>query len=586
MSFERYWGILLKQWKLILGCFLIAGLGTFVVSKVLTPVYQSTVVVQITIHSDSNQSDYNSLLASDQLTQTEAQLALSNTVLQEVASHYAGLTMQQLTDEVSSTPRLDTQLFEISVLDPNPTRAAELANDIASVLIKQQLQLTQQANNVSRQQMQQDLTVTQAQIVTTTNQIATLETDPTHQALVDALKVKLNDLQQHYDQGQTVLSQLELTQAQSADFLRVVQPAQSAQKPTRPNVLFNTGIGFSAGLLLGMLAALLFEQLDTRVRTPEELTQLLKLPVLATVWRSPSTVDANTINPQGRDPNVESYRILRTNVGFSSVDKPVRSLMVTSATPGDGKSTVAANLAIFLAKSGKNTLLIDGDLRRPTQHRLFELGADKTGLSNAILAFGTPTSANSSSNSQFALSTLPGSQQQATPNAQSSLDKFTHTVGIPNLRVMPSGPLPPNPADLLDSKAMQRLFAALPTCGAEVVIFDAPPIRGLSDASILCSKVDATFVVVDITHANKNHLLQVTTLLSQAGARVLGFVVNKQRRRRGDTSSYYYYYQSDEQTAKGNAASNFMSSFGNSSNTFNGVRETVPTGQRNDRESR
>ena len=576
MSFERYWTMLLKQWKLILGCFLIAGLGTFAVSKILTPVYQATAVVQITIRSQSNQSDYNSLLASDQLTQPEAQGAISNTVLREVTSHYAGLTVQQLTDEVSSTPRLNTQLFEISVLDPNPTRAARIANDVASVLIKQQQQLTQQANNGSRQQMLQDLTTTQAQIVTTTNQIAALEADTTtsHAAQIEGLKVKLDGLQQHYNQWQTVLSQLELAQAQSADFLRVAQPAQPAQKPTRPNVLLNTAIGFTAGLLLGMLAALLFEQLDTRVRTPEELTELLKLPVLATVWRTASATIANTINPQGRDPNVESYRILRTNVGFSSVDKHVRTLMVTSATPGDGKSTVTANLAIFMAKSGKSTLLIDGDLRRPTQHRLFEMGADKTGLSNAILAFGAPASVSSASNSHNTSNSLPASQQ-AVANAQISLEKFSHTVGIPNLRVMPSGPLPPNPSDLLDSKAMQRLIEALPTCGAEVVIFDAPPIRGLSDASILCSKVDATFVVVDISHANKKHLQQVTTLLSQAGARVLGFVVNKQRRRRGDTSSYYY-YQSDEQASKGNVASNPV----NTSTSFQGVRDAVPMGQR------
>ncbi len=581
MSFERYWAMLLKQWKLILGCFLIVGLGTFIISKLLTPMYQSTTVVQVTIRSQSNQSDYNSLLASDQLTQTEAQLAISNTVLHEVASHYTGLTQQQLTDEVTSTPRLNTQLFEISVLDASPTRAASLANDIATVLIKQQQQQTQQANDASRQQMQQDLTATQAKIVTTTNQIAALEADTTtsHAAQIEGLKVKLDGLQQHYNQWQTILSQLELTQAQSADFLRIAQPAQPAQKPTRPNVLLNTAIGVTAGLLLGILAALLFEQLDTRVRTPEELTELLKLPVLATVWRTAAATVENTINPQGRDPNIESYRILRTNVGFSSVDKPVHSLMVTSATPGDGKSTVTANLAIFMAKSGKNTLLIDGDLRRPTQHKLFQMDADKTGLSNAILACGASTPGSSSS-TQLSFSSASASEQQvtakqATVQTQLSLEKFTHSVGIPNLRVMPSGPLPPNPSDLLDSKAMERLFDALSTCGAEVVIFDAPPIRGISDASILCSKVDASFVVVDISRANKNHLLQVTTLLSQAGARVLGFVVNKQRRRRGDTSSYYY-YQSDEQAPKGNAVSQPV---GPTTST-QGVRDAVPVGQR------
>lgn len=549
MTFEHYWTLLLKQWKLIIGCFLLAGLGTFGVSKIITPLYQSSVVMEISIHSGNSSSDYNNLLASDQLVQTEAQLATSDTVLREVASHYAGLTSQQLTNDVTSTPKLNTQLFEIDVLDASSTQAAKLANDVATTLIKQQQQLAQQANATAQQQIQQELISTQAQIDATTSKIAALQATGGQDAKVQAAQAKLTGLQQHYTQWQTALAQLELTQAQSADFLHIVQSAQPGLKPVRPNVLLNTAAGFLAGLFLGIVLAILFEQLDVHVHTPEELAQLLNWSVLATIWRSRSSGSDVMINPQGHDPNIEAYRILRTNIGFSSVDKPLHSLMVTSASPGDGKSTTAANLAIFMAKAGKSTLLIDADLRRPTQHQLFQLTAEKQGLSNAILAFGIPIAANSSSNSQF-LSPASSLQQSSTSNsAHFSLEPYTHSVSIPNLRVMPSGPLPPNPADLLDSKAMQRLFAALATCGAEIVIVDAPPIRGLSDAGIMASKVDGTLVVVDIARSNKSYLLQTKTLLLQAGAHVIGCVANKQRRSRHDTSSYYY-YQYGKQTER------------------------------------
>ena len=360
------------------------------------------------------------------------------------------------------------------------------------------------------------------------------------------LHAQLSGLQQHYTQWQTALAQLELANAQSGSFLIIVQPAQPASKPAQPNVLLNTLGGLLAGLLLGILLGVLLEQMDTRVHSTEELSKLLGWTVLGTVWRSRSADKQEMINPQAHEVNAESYRILRTNVGFAGIASPLRTLIVTSAMPGDGKSTVAANLAIFMARAGKNTLLIDADLRRPVQHQIFNMGGDKKGLSNAILMFSKlPTNPSTSSQFITPVSAAKPADQPGPP--QVGLEQFIHIVGIPNLRVMPSGPLPPNPSELLDSLAMQRLMESLASCGADIVIFDSPPIRGISDANILASKVDGTLVVVDIQRANKHHLQQVKTLLTQAGAHMLGCVANKQRRSRSDLSySYYYYYRHDD----------------------------------------
>ncbi len=562
MTLEHYWTVLLKQWKLIVGCFLLVGLGTLIVSKLMTKQYQSTVVVQVAISTGSSQADYNNLLASDQLVQTEAELATSGPVLKEVASHGYGISIDQIYKEVSSSPTLNTQLFQINVLDPDPYRAAKLANDIAQTLIKQQAQSINQQNAKSLSQIEQDITTTNTQIAQVSSQIASLQAQGGQQAKVTILQSQLSSLQQHYTQWQTLLSQLELNQAEGNDFLNVVQPAQPALGPFKPNVPLNTAIGFSAGLLLGILCAILFDQLDTRVRTPEMLTELVGWSVIGTIWRSRTSDPSKRselVNPQGRDANVESYRILRTNVGFSNIDKALRSLMVTSSMPGDGKSTVAANLAIFMAKAGKNTVLVDADLRRPVQHQIFNLSADKRGLSNAVLALSMPGIGNSSpgqyagqNGHQFFAPPSPlvpsGPGINALPGF--ALEQFVHQVGVPNLRVMPSGPLPPNPSELLDSKAMQRLLTVLTNCGADVVIFDAPPISGLSDSSIIASKVDGTLLVVDISRVTKGQIKQVKMLLTQAGANVIGCVVNKQRRSRNDSS--YYYYRQDEQKQENN----------------------------------
>ena len=541
---EHYWSILLKRWKLIVICFVLTGLGVFIVSKLLPRMYQSTAFVQVAVSSNNSQANIDALQASDQLVQTEAQLALSDPVLREVASHYPGLTVDQLIQNASTTVKSNTQLFEIDVFDASPTRAAALANDIANTLIKQQAQASQQQNAQSQQQIQQDLKQTQQQIVSISSQIATLRAKIGDGAQIGALQVQLSSLQQHYTQWQSLLAQLELAQAQTGNFLIIAQKAQPASGPARPNVRFNTAIGLVIGLLDGLFLAILLEQLDTRVRTEEELTKQVEWPVLATVWQPDASKNKKgnpeeIINPPAHSANVEAYRILRTNLSFALLDKPLHTIMVTSAVPGEGKSTTAINLAIFMAKAGKKTLLIDADMRRPSVAKQLNLPLDRMGLSNAILACAKSLAATTGSlwksNTPF-------------PATDFSLSAFMYPVGIPNLQVIPAGPLPPNPPELLDSKAMESLQVALASSGAEVIIFDMPPLLGLSDAGIMASKVDGVLLVIDIERANKKYLDQIKTLLSQSGGKILGCVVNKQRRQRKDTSYYsYYYYHSEEE---------------------------------------
>ena len=532
MTFEQYWAILVKRWHIVLMCFLVVGLGAYIGSKLMKPVYQSSALVQVVIRASSNNpADYNNLIASDQLVQTEADLAVGDPVLREVASHYPGLTVGQLAGEASSTTKTNTQLFEVDVVDQSPTRAADLANDIVATLIKQQAQAIQQDNAQAQQQIQQNIDQTSQQIDETSTKISALQAKGGNQGQIVFLKAQLDGLQQRYNQWQTALAQLELTQAQSGNPLRVVQVAEPATSPVRPSTLLYTGVGLLVGLLLGILLATLYERLDTRVRTPEGITQVLSWPVLATIWRARSSKPEDVINPKGHDVNVEPYRILRTNIGFPSLDRPLRTLVVTSAQPREGKSAIAANLAIFMARAGKSTLLIDADLHHPTQHTLFHLPPNRLGLSNAVLAFNMPD--------------VPPGPLDGPTITNLTLAPFVHPVGIPNLRVMPSGPLPPSPSELFESKVMQRFLTMIENCGIEVVIFDAPSLVGLSDASILAAKVDGALIVVDTTQATREKLRQVKAVLSQTGVHVLGCVANKLRYKRDDST---YYYTEDQQS--------------------------------------
>ena len=473
MTLEQYLRALLKRWKLVVVCVILLGIAAYFGSKLMKPVYQSTALVQIGFSTATNQSDYSSLLADDQLLQTETTLATSDPVLREVASHYPGLTSAALVSEVSVSPKPNTQLFEIDVQDHNPIRAAALTNDIANTLIQQQ------------------------------------------------------------------------TQVEQTSFLFLVQPARPASAPVLPNARLNTIAGLAAGLLLALALVLLFERSDTRVRTTEELTQLLDRPALGSIWQAKLTEEV--IDPAETNPDAEAYRILRTNIGFAAIDNPVRTILVTSAITGEGKSSIAANLAIFMAKAGRNTLLVEADFRRPGLSERFGLPVSTVGLSNAILEFTSPPVVKGPAERQPSSSSASRRSTFTPSPAGVSLDRFIYATDVPNLCIMPTGPLPPNPAELLDSKAMQRFLTALNDYEVEIVIFDAPPLLNLSDARILASKLDGTIVVVDSTRCKKGHLKQVKALLEQAGAEVLGCVVNKLPRKL-DREIFSHYYSARERT--------------------------------------
>jgi len=547
MTVDYYRSTFAKQWKAMLLCFLAVVLGVLLISQLVTPVYQVSALMQITPHLISNQPDGSASLAADRLLQTESQLALSEPVLREVASHFQNITSERLMHKIQVKPQPDTQLFSITVQDASPVRAAALANAIAQTLLDQQASLNTQAAAHTVMQIQQDLDTIQQHIELVTMQIARLQQQNKAAPQLIALQTQLGGLQQHYNQLQNAQAQLELLAAQNSNTLQLVQPALPEGHLVRPILALNLLVSLPIALSLSILLALALEAWDNRVRTPEALSLLLQWPVLAPLWRIRGIVERQELIhlPDQEPSNVESYRALRTNLSFSCIDRSLRTLVVTSAAPADGKSVVAANLAISMARVGKNTLLVDADLRRPILHELFSIDADKMGLSDAILTANVSEPTSRRLRAQF-LTPLSQGNTLGLPRAPHfSIDSFVHDAGIPNLRIMPAGTLPPNPAELLDSRAMQRVLVALEQSDADVIIFDTPPLQNLSDGCILASRVDGTLVVVDASRARKSQLKQLKFALTQCNAHVLGCVMNKLRPGRYE-ASYSYAYEQEE----------------------------------------
>jgi capsular exopolysaccharide synthesis family protein len=207
-----------------------------------------------------------------------------------------------------------------------------------------------------------------------------------------------------------------------------------------------------------------------------------------------------------RSPISEAYRTLRTNLEFSSLDKPIHSLVVTSAAPEEGKSTTLANLAVTIAQAGKKVIVVDCDLRRPALQKIFN-ARNSTGFTDMMR--------------DDSLLKKPPLQE----------------TGLPNLRLLVSGTIPPNPAELLASKRMEEVIAALQK-SADIVLFDAPPVVAVTDAAVLASKVDAVLLVVSAGKTKRDHAKKAKALLDKVNARLIGTVLNNVK---GEASLYQYY---------------------------------------------
>ncbi|WP_420889659.1 CpsD/CapB family tyrosine-protein kinase [Fictibacillus enclensis] len=207
-----------------------------------------------------------------------------------------------------------------------------------------------------------------------------------------------------------------------------------------------------------------------------------------------------------KSPISEQYRTIRTNIQFSSIDTHYQSIMVTSSSPGEGKSTTVANLAVVLAQQGKSVLLIDGDLRKPTVHYTFKV-SNIQGITNVL-------------------------------TRQISLEDAAVQTSVEDLSVLPSGPIPPNPSELLNSKSMEMLVEEAKS-KYDYVLFDTPPVLAVTDAQILANRCDGVVLVTSSGKTEKEAAIKAKELLDNANAKILGVVLNQKEM---NENSYYYYY--------------------------------------------
>jgi succinoglycan biosynthesis transport protein ExoP len=518
LGLYQYVRPLLRWWWLILISAVIGAVSGYLGARDMPRHYQArtTIMVgQALLNPNPSSSDFST---GQVLAQSYADLARREPVVRGTLNAL-GLSWNWTVLQAMVTSRVipGTSLIEISVLDTDPQRVAVLTNELGNQLILQSPSATDPGNEAQRQFIQSEIDQLQADIQKGRVDIKALDgliaKSNSAREIQDA-RDRQTALQMQITTWEATYAQL-LTELQkgTSNFLSIVEPAQVPLDPVGPGMRYIILLGLAMGLVFSGGAAYLLEYIDDTLKSDDDVRQRLGLVTLGSLPLLEGTTNSNklVVADQPRSLAAGAFRVLRTNLQFFAIDRPLKTLMVCSVGPREGKSLVSANLAAAMAQAGQRVILVDTDLWRPTQHRIFGL-YNSNGLTNLLLGDG-------------------------------ALNEVLQAVSVENLQVLPTGPLPPNPADLLSSRRMQDLMDLL-RGQSDIVIFDTPPFLVDADAAILAARADGVLLVIDAGHTRRALARRCQEALGGVGAYVVGVALNRVR---GKGRSYSYYYAADEQ---------------------------------------
>jgi len=502
-------------WLLVLMTAL-AGGAAYMRDKKTIPVFQAYTLALVNPAPATKTLDLSTMQTSEALAQTYIQLMSTRPVLEGVIQRL-GLNTDpvSLAKVIQAEVVQNTQLIKISVEDTDPNRAAAIANALVAEFSDQNMAEQASRYAASKGSLSAQLTLLDKQIQTTSATLSSLGEDPAKQAERDQINVALSQYRQTYAYLLQSYEQVRLAEAQSISTIVQKEPAIPPTIPVRPKTVRDTILAAMMGLIFGVGTVILIESLDDTLKSPDEVVQKLKLPVLGLITRIGKVENDDLVTcAQPRSPVSEAFRAMRTNIQYASVDRSISTLLVTSPTPEDGKSTIASNLAVIMAQNGIKTVILDTDMRKPMIHTLMKL-SNRRGVGDLFV------------------------------DSQVNLDGNLRETQIAGLRAITSGKKPPNPAELLGSGKMIEIINKIKT-QAEVIILDSPPLLAVTDAAVLATRVDGVLLVVKPGETKLAACKQAVEQLQKVGANILGVILNDVdiKRLRYRYAKYYknYYY--------------------------------------------
>ncbi|MCB0182382.1 MAG: polysaccharide biosynthesis tyrosine autokinase, partial [Anaerolineae bacterium] len=473
IDLRQYVAIGLKWWWLIvIGLGLGAAVG-FITTTNQPPTYLATTTLIVGPSTQAANLNTTDIRNSAELAWTYTAMAKRQPVLQKV-SDQLGLNRdwETLVGQIAVEPVLDTQLLEITAKSTSPDEARAIADEVANQLILlSPSSVHQQQDADSRQFVQQRLSGLQTKIEAGQERLNSLEAamqGSLSAGEIQEMQREINSLESLVAGWENNYTQLYifLESGKAPNNLTVFEPAQVKAQTASSSPSRNGLLGGMFGLMAALGLIYLIEYIDDTVQSSEQLTQTLELTSLGRVDQIDGTTarERLIVDHDPFSPVAEEYRIIRSNLQFMSIDHPLKSILITSPSPGEGKSITTANLGIIMAQAGFKTVIVDTDLRRPVQHQLFDV-PNQTGLTNLLSSVDT------------------------------NIDPYLKPTQTKNLYVITSGTMPPNPSELLGSQRMADLIDALRNM-ADIVLYDSPPVLAVADALVLAHQVDGVALVV------------------------------------------------------------------------------------------
>lgn len=519
MELRQYLSVLWRWLWLIALCAVVAAFCSWWVVKDQPDLYQTSTTLMIGSAIEKANPTSVDLTSSERLALTYSELIKREIILRATAQ---ALGFEDgwpaLREKIGTNLIRGTQLMEIQVVDTDPQRATLIANEVSRQLID----AVQESKPVTanRAFIEEQAASLPAKIQAAQQEIQDLEAQlgsAFSAREITELQNRISTLENQVSSWQTTFAQYQTLLGEgSINTLKVVEVAQLPTSPVSSQWVVEVLLAAVIGMILAVGAAFLVEYLDDTLKSSEDVTKATGITMLGAISRMKAgdpTERLITIR-HPRSPISEAYRALRTNLQFSSLDNPLRSLVVTSPNPLEGKSTTLSNLGVVMAQGGKSVILVDSDLRRPMLHKIFQL-PNREGLTSLLL------------------------------EEEPVLDGRIQETGIQNLRVLTSGPLPPNPSEMLASQRMSRLIAALEK-EADVILFDSPPVLPVTDAAVLSPQADGVLIVADAGRTRRAAARQTVETLRKVGINVVGAALNRISPRRSEGHYYYYYFEDNQ----------------------------------------
>jgi succinoglycan biosynthesis transport protein ExoP len=497
VTLRDYLSVLRRRiWTVTLICALVTGAALLFSSR-QKPVYEANTRLLLgATQSSVDAGIYGQYIDSNRVA-TEIQVILGKSVAEIVQAKLGSAP------PISGASVGSTAVISLTARATTARSAADIANAYADAYIEYRQKQFTDAVSVQTKEYTRQVEALGAQI-------AAIEARP--RPAGSPAPAEVEPLRAEQSAFRLKLQQIDSAERLNANAAAVIAPASPPSAPAGASPIRNAALGVLVGLVLGVGVALLFEHLDDSVKSKDDIERKLpQLTVLGAIpiipgWRNraqPRLVAAT----DPTSPAAEAYRTLRTSIQFLGLDRSLRVLQVTSPMAAEGKSTTLANLAVTLSHAGLRVIVVCCDLRRPRIHEFFGLSND-AGFTSVLLG-------------------------------QVPLIKAIQSApGLDRVKVLASGPLPPNPSELLSSPRTTDMFKQLAS-QADIVLIDCPPALPVTDAAVLATKVDGTLVVASATTTTYRDLTRTMQLLNQVDAPVLGVVLNGAK----SEGSYEYQYR-------------------------------------------